>query len=168
MKTNSRDAQNLCVDSTWWVLSKNIKIFNFLLTKIFVTASWKSHFDFPKYLKISPNKSTGDVNQSCRAWIGLSSAFYRFEIRGGPQISFAKINRNEKSSFDVDISAILYKSEALLGKTWYSPKIIFLEMGPNNVIEGGESENRGPGARARVVYVVANVVLENSKIVKSI
>ena len=51
---------------------------------------------------------------------------------------------------------------------WHSPKIIFLEMGPNNVIEGGESENQGPGARARVVYVVANVVLENSKIVKSI
>ena len=50
---------------------------------------------------------------------------------------------------------------------WHSPKIIFLEMGPNNVIGGGESENRGPGARVRVVYVVANVVLENSKIVKT-
>ena len=50
---------------------------------------------------------------------------------------------DENSSFDVDISAILYKSEALLGKTWYSPKIIFLEMGPNNVIERGESKNRG-------------------------
>ena len=48
----------------------------------------------------------------------------------------------------------------------YSPKIIFLEMGPSNVIESGESENRGPGARARVVYVVANVVLENSKLVE--
>ena len=40
-------------------------------------------------------------------------------------------------------------------------------MVPSNVIEGGESENRGPGARARVVYVVENVVLENSKIVKT-
>ena len=42
---------------------------------------------------------------------------------------------------------------------WHSPKIIFLKMGPNNVIESGESENRGPGARARVVYAVVNVVL---------
>ena len=82
--------------------------------------------------------------------------------------SFQRLIDDGKSSLDVDVSAILYKSEALLGKTWYSPKIIFLEMGPNNVIEGGESENQGPGARARVVYVVANVVLENSKIVKSI
>ena len=81
MKTKSRNVQTLYVDSTWWVLSKNIQIWNFLLTKIFVTASWKSHFDFLEYLKISPNKSTGDVNQSCRAWIGLSSAFYRSEIR---------------------------------------------------------------------------------------
>ena len=81
MKTNSRNAQILCVDSTWWVLSKNMKILDFLLTKIFVTASWKSHFDFLGYLKIFPNKSSGDVNQSCRAWIGLSSAFYRSEIR---------------------------------------------------------------------------------------
>ena len=40
-------------------------------------------------------------------------------------------------------------------------------MGPNNVIGGEESENRGPAARMRVVYVVANVVLENSKIVKT-
>ena len=63
------------------------------------------------------------------------------------------------------IIAILYKSEALLGRAWHSPKIIFLEMGPNNVIEGGESENRGPGARARVVYATVNDVLENSKIV---
>ena len=46
-----------------------------------MTVSWKSYFDFLGYLKIFPNKSTGDVNQSCRAWIGLSSAFYRFEIR---------------------------------------------------------------------------------------
>ena len=50
----------------------------------------------------------------------------------------------------------------------YSPKIIFLEMGPSNVIEDGESENRDPGVQMCVVYVVANVVLENSKIVKSI
>ena len=48
---------------------------------------------------------------------------------------------------------------------WNSFEIIFLEMGPNNVIEGGESENRGPGARARVVYATVNDVLENSKIV---
>ncbi len=40
-------------------------------------------------------------------------------------------------------------------------------MGPNNVIEDGESENRGPGVQMCVVYVVANVVLENSKIVKT-
>ena len=46
------------------------------------------------------------------------------------------------------------------------PKIIFLEIVPNNVIEGGESENQGPGARMRVVYAASNVVLENSKIVK--
>ena len=49
---------------------------------------------------------------------------------------------------------------------WHSPKIIFSEMGPNNVIEGGEFENRGPGARMRVVYAVTKVVLENSKIVQ--
>ena len=42
----------------------------------------------------------------------------------------------------------------------------FLEIVPSNIIEGREFENRGPGARMRVVYVVANVVLENSKIVK--
>ena len=126
-----------------------------------MTASWKSHFDFLEYLKISPNKSTGDVNQSCRAWIGLSSAFYRFEIRGGTQICLQKLVKMKNHLFDVDISAILYKSGALLGKTWYSPKIIFLEMGPNNVIEGGESENRGPEARMHVVYAVTNVVLKN-------
>ena len=39
-------------------------------------------------------------------------------------------------------------------------------MIPNNVIEGGESENRDPGARMCVVYAVANVVLENLKTVK--
>ena len=39
-------------------------------------------------------------------------------------------------------------------------------MGPNNVIEGGESENRGPGVQMCVVYTVVNAVLENSKIVK--
>ena len=49
---------------------------------------------------------------------------------------------------------------------WHSSKFIFLEMSPNNVIEGGEFENRGPGARARVVYAVTKVVLENSKIVQ--
>ena len=49
---------------------------------------------------------------------------------------------------------------------WHSPKIISLKMGPNNVIEGGESENRGPGARMCIVYAVANVVLENSKIIQ--
>ena len=58
-----------------------------------------------------------------------------------------------------NLVAILCNIEALLGRAWHSPKIIFLEMGPNNVIEGGESENRDPGARARVVYAVANVVL---------
>ena len=42
---------------------------------------------------------------------------------------------------------------------WHSPKIIFLEIGQNNVIEGKESENRGLRARMCVVYVVANVVL---------
>ena len=51
-----------------------------------------------------------------------------------------------------------------LGRDWHRSKIIFLKMGPNNVIEGRESENRDPGARMRVVYAVANVVLENSKI----
>ena len=40
----------------------------------------------------------------------------------------------------------------------------FLEIVPSNVIEGGESENRGLGAWMRVVYAVANAVLENSKI----
>ena len=64
------------------------------------------------------------------------------------------------------ILAILCKNGVLLGKTWYSPKIIFLEIVPSNVIEGGESENQDPGARMRVVYAAANVVLENSKIVK--
>ena len=54
----------------------------------------------------------------------------------------------------------------MLRKAWHSPKIIYLEMGPNHAIEGGESENRGPEARVRVIYAVANVVLENSKIVK--
>ena len=49
---------------------------------------------------------------------------------------------------------------------WHSPKIILLEMGQNNVIEGEESENRDPGARMRIVYAVMNVVRENSKIVK--
>ena len=49
---------------------------------------------------------------------------------------------------------------------WHSPKIISLEMGPNNVIKGGDSENRGPGARVCVVYAVANVVLKNSKVVQ--
>ena len=39
-------------------------------------------------------------------------------------------------------------------------------MDPNNVIEGGESENRGPGVQMCVVYIVANVVLENSKLVE--
>ena len=47
---------------------------------------------------------------------------------------------------------------------WHSPKIIFSEMGPDNVIEGGEFENRGSGARMCVVYAVAKVVLGNSKI----
>ena len=37
-------------------------------------------------------------------------------------------------------------------------------MGPNNVIKGGESENRGPGARMRFVYARINDVLRNSKI----
>ena len=49
---------------------------------------------------------------------------------------------------------------------WHNPKIILLEMDQNNVIEGEESENRSPETRMRVVYAVANVVLENSKIVK--
>ena len=42
----------------------------------------------------------------------------------------------------------------------------FLEIVPSNIIEGREFENRGPGARMRVVYVVVKVVLENSKIVQ--
>ena len=53
-----------------------------------------------------------------------------------------------------------------LGRDWHRSKIIFLKMGPNDVIEGRESKNRDPGARMRVVYAVANVVLENSKIVQ--
>ena len=56
--------------------------------------------------------------------------------------------------------------ELLLGKTWYSPKIIFLEIVPSNVIKGGESENRDPGAWMCVVYAVMKVVLGNSKIVQ--
>ena len=39
-------------------------------------------------------------------------------------------------------------------------------MGPNNVIEGGESENRDPRARMRAVYATVNDVLENSEIVR--
>ena len=42
--------------------------------------------------------------------------------------------------------------------TWHSSKIIFLEMGPNNVIEGGESDNRSPGARTLIVYATVNRV----------
>ena len=49
---------------------------------------------------------------------------------------------------------------------WHSPKFIFLEIVSNNVIERGESENRDPGARARVVYTVVNFVLKNSKIIQ--
>ena len=49
---------------------------------------------------------------------------------------------------------------------WHSSKFIFLEISSNSVIEGGESENRGPRVWMNVVYVVENVVLENSKIVK--
>ena len=37
-------------------------------------------------------------------------------------------------------------------------------MGPNNVIEGRETENRSPGARARAVYAAVNDVLQNFKI----
>ena len=44
----------------------------------------------------------------------------------------------------------------ILGKTWHSSKFIFLEMGPNNIIEGGESENRGPRARISVFYTTIN------------
>ena len=47
--------------------------------------------------------------------------------------SFRRLIDDEKSDFDVDISAILCKNgELLLGKIWHSPKIISLEMGPNN------------------------------------
>ena len=42
---------------------------------------------------------------------------------------------------------------------WHSFKIIFLEISSNSVIEDGEPENRGPGARMCVVYAVADVVL---------
>ena len=61
------------------------------------------------------------------------------------------------------IIAILCKNGVLLGKAWHSSKVIFLKMSPNNVTEGGESENRAPRARARVVYAVVNIVLKNSK-----
>ena len=42
---------------------------------------------------------------------------------------------------------------------WHSSKFIFLEISSNSIIKGGESENRGPGARMCVVYAVVNVVL---------
>ena len=64
------------------------------------------------------------------------------------------------------VLAILCNIKALLGKAWHSSKLIFLEMGSNNVIEGEESENQGPKARMRVVYVTANDVLKSSKNVK--
>ena len=57
------------------------------------------------------------------------------------------------------ILAILYKNGESLGKVWHSQKFVFLEMVSNNVIENGESENRGPRAQMCAVYVVANVVL---------
>ena len=59
--------------------------------------------------------------------------------------------------------AILWKSVEWLGTAL---EIIFLKMVPSNVIEGGESENRGPGDRMCVVYSTANDVLKNSKIIR--
>ena len=66
-----------------------------------------------------------------------------------------------------NITSILCKKKwSIAGKTWHSPKIIFLKMSLTDVIESGESKNCGPGAQARVVYAVANVVLKKSKIVQ--
>ena len=36
-------------------------------------------------------------------------------------------------------------------------------MGPNNVIEGEKSENRGPEARMHVVYATGNDILKIQK-----
>ena len=54
---------------------------------------------------------------------------------------------------------IISHSMEICRMAWHSPKIILLEIDQNNVIEGGESENRDPGARMCVVYAVVNVVL---------
>ena len=59
--------------------------------------------------------------------------------------------------------AVLWKSIEWLGT---APKLFSWKWPPNNVIEGGESENRDPGARARVLYATVNSVLRNSKTVK--
>ena len=118
MKTNSRDAQNLYIDSTWWVLSKNMKILNFLLTKIFVTASWKSHFDFPEYLKISPNKSSGD--SEVENW---NSCFFAQKRRKLIDKSFQRLFDDEKSNFDVDTRILKPKvswSSKAVGGSLYS------------------------------------------------
>ena len=47
---------------------------------------------------------------------------------------------------------------------WHSPKIISLKMDSNNMIEGGECENRSPEARLHVFYAIVNLVLEKFKL----